>query len=401
MDEKDHTQRDPQPLSPDDVLLELAATRPKAKTNYLTESQIRYIIEGDTGSYNESDINGQVSKRAKKIPVRLKRLVYDVITLSSGGYLDSPDENWSALSNQLEEAHWPARYLLGRNVRNSTSNSEYQLGFTMGLILSEITGTVPDDQRKSDFLTGLTVAYATNDFYTPYQRSQDSDNQKPHRNKINDEIANTLESYGITPTPFLSYRIEMFKHGWGSMMGSSESLTLTEAAQKYLEDNLNDDFGKYSTLRRKLNSEWDTIHEASVPGIDAKEALEAFWNLDYHEDRGSKLNSTAIAKGMDKQSSYKKTVSNVFNKLSKEGRNPSVQLETTYEHAEIVKWDHSQWELTDYGNLLSYHIFEKNGEADWIQKIAAGANFPTEEYRAPTKQDKKILEKGFRSFYQE
>jgi len=78
-------------------LINSGASRPSSETNYLPESNIRYLLKGETGSYTEKHLQEKVGKQAEKLSIRIQRLIYDITALEYGGYLDDIDQNWDYL----------------------------------------------------------------------------------------------------------------------------------------------------------------------------------------------------------------------------------------------------------------------------------------------------------------
>ncbi len=383
-----------EPLDDKQELIDSAASRPSSETNYLPESNIRYLLNGETGSYNEKHLREKVNERAEKLSVRIQRLIYDIAALEYGGYLNDVNQNWDYLPDLSKRAQWSIRNLHGRDADTDVSETELQLGFSIGLALSAITGTVFESDRGEDFLAGLVLAYETDEHYKAKNDNLEDQSSRASGNKIDEEIAKVLSEYRIEPSPYLNRLIELDNHARASLEDDRELLAPEEAAKEFVKNSFDNSFERHCKLRSKLDQEWKSIGDASVPGIGAQEALEAFWNLTYHEQTSNKVKSIAIAKQMGKKDTYKKTVSNVFNKLSEDGKTPSSRLETTYRHGEIVQWSSNEWAFTDYGRLLAYHVFEKNLNHEWIQRIAIGAELPLEEHGDPSEVEKEMVRRG-------
>lgn len=400
MDEPDREIANEVPVDDTQELIDSAASRPSSETNYLPESNIRYLLRGETGSYNEKQLQEKVGERAERISVRVQRLIYDITALDYGGHLDDINQNWGYLPDLPKHAHWSIRNLQGRDADTDVSNSELQLGFSLGLALSALTGTVTESERASDFLDGILLAYDTDEHHKSKKEDSDTDSRETPRLEINSQRADVLREAEIKPTPFLDRLIEVHNQGWASLEGEAETLPPSKAAEKFVENSLGDSFERHRKLRSTLDTEWNSIQDASVPGAGAQEVLEALWRLTFEKQSSNKMHSEEIAKEMGKPGRYKKTVSHVLNQLSEDGRRPSLQVETTYFHSEIVEWSGQEWEFTDYGRLLAYYVFEKDQNVEWIQRIALSGTLPLEEeYMAPSETAEEILSSGVEAFY--
>ena len=381
-------------------LIDAAASRPSSETNYLPESNVRYLLRGETGSYNENKVQKMIDERLESLSTRIQRLIYDITALENSGYLDDVDQNWNYLPDLPKRSHLAIRNLQGRAAATDTSNSELLLGFSIGLALSSLTGTIPESDRASDFIEGFTLAYETDEHDKEQHKHSENDEPSIPRIEVDSRRADVLRDSGIEPTPFLDRMIELHNLAWSSFEGT-EILPPDKATENYIEESLGDSFNRHRDLRSKLDEEWDSIRDASVPGAGAQEVLEALWKLSYEENIPDRMTSEKIAEEMGKRSSYKNTVSHVLNQLSEGGKSPSDQLETTYCHLELVQWSGQEWVLTDYGRLLAYYIFEKGQNASWIQRIALSGILPTtEEFFRPPKEAEEILSGAIEQIYE-
>ena len=202
-----------------------------------------------------------------------------------------------------------------------------------------------------------------------------------------------LRKYGIEPTEEIEEFIKSMK--FHEVESNNNEVSNKETTRRFVEEILDDEFGRCNLLRKKLENEWNKINEASVPGVDAEDVLKSLWELVYDPIAVSlspnSPTSEQIAKQANKQSRYKRQVSQVLNQLSIEGKEPSNAVETTYENNEIVYYNKDGWELTGYGQILLYSQFEKQGFL-WIQNIGmrmctSNKEYPDEEI----KEDNKLV----------
>jgi hypothetical protein len=203
----------------------------------------------------------------------------------------------------------------------------------------------------------------------------------------------------VAPTDY----INMMLRGWYDEPLESipidEQLSPKEATRDFLEELTGEWFGKCSHLRKKLEREWESINEASTPGVNAEEVLKTIWDMEL--ETGSNMpNSTKIIKKMGKKSSYKGSVSQVLNRLSVGGKDPSSEVIRTFETEEIVRHRGQGWELSGYGRLLLYHTFEKNQEPRWIQQTAIENPPPSHESGQNTGREYELLRQGVNHYYE-
>jgi len=389
---------DTTPMNDTEELLRSVSERPPSDAPYLAESTARYILHQPKQNKTKNERNIQDALYA--LPLRITRLLYDLAILSRGGYLDNLDENWTYLGGVPDFLSYVSRYSHGRETTSNRKDLHFNLGFDMGLGLSALTGTISEDKRASEFLAGFTTAYSTDNF----QQIHTSNNSAKENNKINPERKQVLEQYGIEPTNYLEKLIEYHNVAWSDVR-NRDPLPIKEATQEYVEERLGKWFGKCSYLRKELEREWKSIDKANTPGMNAEEALEALWKLETgdnadHETSSSLITSEAIAKRAGKNKQYEKSVSQVLNQLSVEGKEPSEEVIRTFEAEEIVYYHGREWNLTGYGQLLLYHVYEKGKDPAWIQKAAVGTSLPTDQgFR--TKKDTQILKEAIGHFYRE
>lgn len=374
-----------------EVLINDAAARPSSDSNYLSESSMKYLLTGETGSYNERHLQKKIEGQIRQLSVRIRRLVYDVAALDYGGYLDDVDEVCDYLPRLSKLDHLSIRTVQGRDARTDVSNSELQLGFSIGLAFSTITGTLSESEQAEEFLNGFALAYETDGHYSEQESNSEVENLNiSHSN----ERKRVLEENNIKHNNYIDRLVQIHNVGWASIK-NEEKKPPEEAAREFVEEWLGDSFEQYRRLRSKLDEEWDSIQDASVPGAGAEEVLQALWELSSDSQFTNKIKSKNIGEHMEGPDTYEGTVSHVLNQLSKEGKTPSAQQEPTYRYGGIVEWSGKEWEFTEYGRLLAYYVFKKGQRAEWIQRVALRGTLPTEEeYQSPSDSQRDILSRG-------
>jgi len=379
------------PMNDTEELLRSVSKRPTSDAPYLAESTTRSILERSSKGPKEEDINEVMSD----IPLRITRLLYDIAILSRGGYLDNFDENWNRLQQVPDYLSYTTRYSHGRETASNRDDFCFNLGFDIGLGLSALTGTISEDNRASKFLAGLTTAFSTDHFQRTHQTKSTGSSERD----INSERQRLLEKYGVEPTEYIDQLIRVENQGWSQIEGR-EPLPPKAATQEFLEKRVGAWFGKCSHVYDELEQEWQTISEASTPGMKAKEALRALRELEV-ADRSSPKTSAEIAKHLGKNPSrYKGEVSTVLNRLSREGKRPDKEAYTTFKSEEIVQHQGGGWKSTDYGELLLYHVFEKRQDPIWIQVTAIGHSLPSSQERQYYGGDSEVLEEGVNQYYE-
>ena len=346
--------------------------RPPSDSPYLNDSTIDQILDGN--STKEALDDQEVEETLANIEKRLTRLLYDIAILSNGGYIEDIDQNWEYLEKTPDHMNLALRNGYHRDLATNEGGFHFDLGFNTGLALSALTGTLSEDERASKFLSGLERAYAIDEIEKQPHEMLEDDSPPGHGQKksLKDEkIENTLAEYGIESTRYIKRIIKRTKVAMDNLDGQP-SLSYSEATKGLIEDK--EFLLKCSEVREKMDSEWKTQLDAGVPGIEIDEVLKSLWELIYEKEKTS-TSSRDIRRNIGLKSTKDKITTQVLNRLSEGGKNPSVDAKTTYKHGEIVYYDNGgNWVLTDYGRLLCYYIFEKNQRTDWIQRTALQIN---------------------------
>lgn len=372
---------------------ESLSERPPSDAPYFANSTVQHLLHSSRTT-NKNTKEEKAKNVLLDIPIRIRRLLCDVAVLSEEQYLEDLDQNWEHLRQVPRWSSFATRRLHRRDEEDRRENFQFNLGFDIGVCLSALTGTLSEDSRASVFLAGFTTAFSTD-------QSQLSHNQNDttYDEGIEEKYEKEFKKYGVKPTQYINSLVKQHNVAWRPAM-QKEQVSHREAIQDYLEERVGERFGKYSHVRRELDREWESINEASVPGMNAEEVLKALWRLRPGEENVNKKgegSSTRIAKQAGKSSKYKGAVSQVLNRLSNEGKDPSEEVTRTFEGKEIVQYDSGTWKLTDYGQLLLYHVFVQDRDPTWVQIIAIGDSpHQYSMYRSPNPE---ILEKGLSDYY--
>lgn len=406
-----------------DAIYNSGIERPSSDSPYLNQSDIEAIFD-NSGSSDEFDKDA-VDEAIVGIRKRLMRLLYDIAVLSYGGHLDDIDKMWSYLEDSPSYMNLALRNTIERDTTTEDQEYYFDLGFNTGLAFSEITGTYNEDERGSKFLDGFIDAYSTETFRDPYRL-----NESPsHKIKFTDEIEtppekvanrtddlaqmNQLDTdqvttsnevfirHNISPTEYLHREVSYHKVALDSDE-SMPDLSIGKATERFLEKATSSWFDRCCEIRRLLDEEWESIDDAAVPGPDLYKVLEVLWNMDTEQNINN-ITSRKICKKFDGKTTYKKSVTQILNRLSEDGKNPSKNAETTFKHGEIVSFDSNNewWELTDYGRLLFYHVFEQDQKPQWIQIASRQNEVVAKQFIPWTDRQVQILEKGVKDYFDE
>jgi hypothetical protein len=205
-----------------------------------------------------------------------------------------------------------------------------------------------------------------------------------------------LANNSIASTEYIRDVIRYYKMSLENVDGQP-SLSLPEATKRFIEDSTSNWFNKCCEVRKRLNEEWEFRINASVPGIELDKVLNSFWQLEYTEQKPS-ISSENINKNIGYQDTKKKMITQSLNRLSKEGKNPSRKAKTTYKHEEIIYYEDG-WELTDYGRLLFYHIFERKKDPQWIHIASLKIETPYFDSASMSDKQTEILEDGVNYYF--
>jgi len=372
--------------------IQIGSERPSSDSPYLNDSDINNLL-GRSDSSDEFDQDA-VAEALAGIEKRLIRLLYDIAALSYGGHLDDTDTIWTYLEESPDHMNLALRKAFERD---TATNGDYcfDLGFNTGLAFSELTGMKTEDERGSKFLDGFIEAYSTEGFYEPYQRLTDTGDQTPHVDPLNPDRSpaqdGVFTDHNITSTRYMRRLIWNYKTALDNIETQS-ALSLVDATERFIENVTDDWFETCCTVRTRLDEEWETLADADVAGVDAETVLEAFWTVAYEQEQ-SAISSTTIRDAFGGKDSYAKSVTQVLNRLSETGKNPSSEAKTTFKHSAIVSYTNN-WELTDYGRLLSYYALEEDLDPQWIQEASLQMSLITDETDRWSDEEVQMLEAG-------
>jgi hypothetical protein len=333
------------------------------------------------------------------IEKRLTRLLYDIVALSYSGHLDDTDRVWTQLEASPAHMNLALRKGLQRDTKTDDGQC-FDLGFNTGLAFSELTGLATEDERGSRFLKGFIEAYSTEEFYEPYRRLTETTNQTPQYDRLNPDRSpaqdKVFTEHNITSTVYMRRMIRDYKMALDNI-ATQPDLSLAEATERFIE-NLDDDwFETCCTVRTRLDEEWETLADADVPGVTAETVIEAFWALSYRQEQ-SEISSTTVREEFGGKASYDGSVTQVLNRLSEEGKNPSPDAKTTFKHNELVLYNNG-WELSDYGQILCYYALEEDLNPQWIQEASLQASLIADEFNRWSDEEVRILEAGVSEYF--
>ena len=376
--------------------IQLGSERPSSDSPYLNDSDIDNLL-GRSDSSDEFD-QDDVAAALAGIEKRLIRLLYDIAALSYGGHLDDTDTIWTYLEDSPDHMNLGLRKAFERD---TATNRDYcfDLGFNTGLAFSELTGMATEDERGSKFLNGFIEAFSTEGFYEPHQRLTDTGDQTSHIDPLNPDRSPAQDSifsdYNITSTRYMRRLIWNYKTALDNIE-TQPDLSVVDATERFIENVTDDWFETCCTVRIRLDEEWETLADADVSGVDTETVLEAFWTVTYEQEQ-SAISSKTIREEFGGKSSYDKSVTQILNRLSENGKNPSPEAKTTFKHCAIVSYTNS-WELTDYGRLLSYYALEEDLDPQWMQEASLQTSLITDETDRWSDEEVQILEAGINEY---
>lgn len=378
---------------------------PRKSEKHLGETEMKYLLEGNLGTHNERTIDNQIKNKRTDLRIRIQRLINDIALIEYGGYMEDNDKVWEELMSDWEYSGDRIYTEKISELKNTISSRETSnidpdplyYGYRLGLALRILSGPAYDSERGMSFLWGLVFAHCVTktgqipdekhnydmiqqkfqeysgkhfDYSFSFETEEEYKNKKSVQESQNIHAA--LKEFDIEPSSHASLFIKNFirRGEYDEEDDDSEydggrtitrSLARTVVGDKIQKGQLNE----CVAITKGLKEEWNQIEKASAPGVTAVEVLRSIWDMDDPSsvDIASKISSNR----------YQKQVTETLNKLSEEGKNPSSEVITTYQHGAIVKWCSStekpgRWKLTRYGDLLCHFAFEENTEIDWIHK---------------------------------
>lgn len=407
MDEKRYSDQ----FSKDDLvkpvnrLIDEVSKRPSSDGKYLSEYESRYLLQNDPGSDNPGSKEKDISEKIDCISIRLKRLIEDITILEYSNALNDLDRNWEMLQEIDKQERKAIRYLHRRDTKRNKQDSAFQLGFDIGIILSSLTGRPPVDNRGDDFLSGLLYAYETKKEPEEFEVSNNLPELQEALLGIEQDRDEILEKYNIRPTNFTSKMIYNAAHGMavveGGVTENPSERKIQNKIQKYIEENLGEEFGRCSFLRSKLDQEWESIKDASTTGGNVTNILEVLWDNHYHKDANEKMTAEEISNELGKEDFYSDSIVQALNRLaSEEGdKNQSPEGKKTYKGTDIVRYASGGWTFTDYGYLFAYYVYESERDPEWIQCVGAGGELHHDTGKRYSDEEENILDDGLQYFY--
>jgi hypothetical protein len=300
------------------------------------------------------------------IPLRLKRLLYDIALLYRTGYLDDLDNNWKHLTS-IHDINNKVRDFYCDIPETDDQSAEFDTGFSTGLAFSTLTGDIYDDDRGSEFLLGLLTAYLVNYSKNEFNKLTSGLDETTERFNMKCWRGYILPMYNITPSPIVFSVINrrVLKDDYISIKNYINRI------QEFIEEELDMFFGKCVHLQTQIEKEKQALEDANVPGIDPEIVFEALWELKFDKDASaSRASSKNIAKQAGKKSRYKRQVTHVLNQLSTQGKNPPNNSDTTISNSQnkdIVYYESGEWNLTNYGVIFGHYSQSETYDIDRIQ----------------------------------
>ncbi|WP_229121654.1 hypothetical protein [Halapricum desulfuricans] len=354
-------------------ILRQADQRSANKANCLSTKDVRYILTEDTSTYKKSELEDRIEDGLESLDERFQWLLNDIALLHYQGEVHATGEIW----NSILETEGFARHLSEKKVTLSTeeiNQPETKLGYDLGLVIAMMSDFAQNREEVLDLIWGFILAHSATEsgqelderknleaiFEGLENRKRDHYNyfisfESGVKEKENNVLTDVLSEFDLAYSDLLSGLVSSRaqRYMYENDVGKRQSI---RSVVEGLLDNTSLD--QAQKVRTKLDTEWDSLREASAPGVDAEEILISVWNK-------SQRNSGEIAIDLYK-SSFKGNVTETLNKLAKDGKNRSRSVTAVYEHAPIVKWDNTEqyWVTTDYGDLLCY--FRENDNIEWL-----------------------------------
>lgn len=382
-------------------LLTKIESRSPSASNYISGGTAEDILTGDIGEE-------EVDSCFQDIVTRVEKLVIDTALLRTAGLHHDFDANWDNLSNISDDIFTiPVHESL---LHMKDQSLPFLLGLQIGQALITLTGRPLNNKKSSDFYIGFSFAYdlpksasssnpsadrsrLVNDNLSTGALAQkdklmsESPDHSLMTDRLHQDTIEKLKRYGYDPDDPDIVRVVIKSDMVDNQLDRGE---LNDEVIRLIEEKCGEWFGLCIDMRLKLDEEWNTIDEAKAAGVKVKNALQALW-----EYPNNKVSSSKIGIKLGKET-YKGRVSELFNQISIQRKNPNSSLNHTFEHDEpIVKYENG-WKPTAYGSLLLHHAFDASLDPRWIQSIALDNATSVD---TTTKQRKRFLADGLDQFY--
>ena len=380
-------------------LLTKTKNRSPTASNYISGGTAENILEGDT---NQEEIESCF----QDIVTRFEKIIIDTAILRKRDLHHDYDANWDNLSNISSDIFTIPIFASPVPVKDKSL--PFLLGLQIGQTLVTLTGSPLKHKNGSEFYTGLSLAYASPRTDSQFSQSADRSNlvdydissstlatdESPAStdySRLTDDVhqmtTEKLKKYGYDPDDPEIFRVVINSD---MVDNQSDAGELNKEIIRLIEEECGEWFGLCIDMRSKLDTEWDTINEAKATGIKVEDALELLWEIP-----SNKVSSSKIGVKLGKET-YKGKVSELFNQLSIQRKNPTSSLDHTFEHGKpIVKYENG-WKPTAYGRLLLHHAFDASLDPSWIQSIALDNATSVD---TTTKRWKQFFADGLDQFY--
>jgi len=359
------------------MILQQADERSVSNLKCLSTRDVKYIITGETGEYTEDTLNERIGEKRDSLDDRLQWLLNDIALLHYQGEIDPAGESWDSI---LDMAGF-VRDLTEKKPTLSleeTNEPETKLGYDIGLVIAMISGFAHDREEILDLIWGLTLAHSATEsgqelderrnletiFEGLQSRKRDhykwfipfeAEEEKKAREKEKDVLEDVLSEFDLSYSDLLSGTVSSHARHHMYENDVSKRQSIRSVVEGFLDNTALEQAQK---IRKELSSEWNSLREASAPGVDAEEIVMSVWTE-------PKRSSEEIASDLYKSRS-KGQVTETLNKLAKDGKDRSPSVTAVYEHDPLVEWNDTEqhWVTTDYGDLLCY--FRESDDLEWL-----------------------------------
>lgn len=351
------------------------------QTSHLYKNERKFLA----GSPDNEDLDSEEKNKAKRnilndrlsnLPQRIQYLVDDIALLHAGGFLDSDycSDEWAEILNiqPREQLKRRSKFVDSHAwTPNTQLKNEVRLGYTIGDALRSLTSMTDSEIDFNELGWGLILGIfgePRSDFKTENKNIgefiQYIIDQRSYKEEREDDIEHIME---------MDYIEEDLAHypSLYSQVNMAERVDkIQQARDEYIHAEGNPELGylgvieqiiddsiisvnQTSDLIMKIRQSIKLVNNSQSGGLLAKEVLQEIWETEnkriYRDDIKEKRNAS------------KKQVTEIMNNL---GDNPSSKkwkneppLVNKFPNDRVNK----QWELTNFGYIIGYAMFEEDG----------------------------------------
>jgi len=342
----------------------------------LSDREAAYLQTGDPGGYESYKLENRIENKAEDIPRRFLFLLQDIGLLHEGDYLDEL-ELWSQISGPQAIAadnHFITTFEDETDDHHVLTDGEARdmdilFGRDLGIALKLLVNQADEGSELRKIIWGLILANIAPPSGTPEQEREQynelmeyfqelADEHFEHgryprsierRKEIDEWIRECMEKKEVELTDPL--RNKIFKQA--SVKPDPSKSEVNEIMEGTLASH---PLQELEPLRKALIEDYQQISDVNYRGVRIEAIFNALWEKEKQGKEAREKLDTNNAQNL---------VTTILNRSSRSDTGHG-DTSTHYFSYPIVEGDMSGWELTEYGWLFCYFLFEEQADSEWF-----------------------------------